>query len=275
MAQKLRDLIGAPSQGRGLPRRGPDEPLARRLHRVPTTERTRPGCAQSRATAGVVCPLYRGRPTSLSRLVEVSSSRSASVSSCPHSHSKKVRAERQTDSGPPSTTFSPHSWQIRTTCLEEPTTSTPSASLFLRGRHALTPARSAQGEPASTTRDLCFTQCCLNPRLRFRLARYLSSTPSDQIRSHAKDLPMHEGWCVWTSENATSFPALDEYGGRVGPRVIVAALLSARCRTTTSLTSRRPLDASETCDRRGFADTPPARSGGHRTPGPGGGPADT
>src|SRR5215207_582027 len=117
-----------------------------------------------------VCSFYGQPLTSLSLLVRVSSSRSASVSNCPHSHSKKVRAERQTDSGPPSTTFSPHSSQMRTTRLEEPTTSTPSRSLFRRGRHALTPARSAQGEPASTTRDLCFTHCCLNPRSRFRLA---------------------------------------------------------------------------------------------------------
>jgi hypothetical protein len=118
-----------------------------------------------------MCPFYRKRPTSLSLVVRVSSSRSASVSCCPHSQSKKVRAERQTDSGPPSTTFSPHSSQRRTTCLPEPTTSTPSASLFLRGRHPLITNWSPQGEPASTMRDLCFTRYCLNPQLRFRLAR--------------------------------------------------------------------------------------------------------
>jgi hypothetical protein len=120
---------------------------------------------------GNLCSFYRKRPTSLSLLVRVSSSRSASVSSCPHSQSKKVRAERQTDSGPPSTTFSPHSSQRRTTCLPEPSTSTPSASLFLRGRHPLTLIWSPQGEPASTMRDLCFTRYCLNPQLRFHLAR--------------------------------------------------------------------------------------------------------
>jgi hypothetical protein len=118
-----------------------------------------------------VCSCYGQRTTSPSLLVRVSSSRSASVSSCPHSHSKKVRAERQTDSGPPSTTFSPHSSQRRTTCLAEPTTSTPSASLFFCGRHPLTLIWSPQGEPASTMRDLCFTQYCLNFTLRFRLAR--------------------------------------------------------------------------------------------------------
>src|SRR5215204_4536246 len=118
-----------------------------------------------------VCSFYGQPPTSLSLLVRVSSSRSASVSNCPHSHSKKVRAERQTDCGPPSTTFSPHSSQMRTTRLEEPTTSTPSGSLFLGQRHALTPTLWAQGELASTTRDLCFTRCCLNPRLRFRVVR--------------------------------------------------------------------------------------------------------
>jgi hypothetical protein len=118
-----------------------------------------------------VCSCYGQRTTSPSLLVRVSSSRSASVSSCPHSHSKKVRAERQTDSGPPSTTFSPHSSQRRTTCLAEPTTSTPSASLFFCGRHPLTLNWSPQGEPASTMRDLCFTQYCLNFTLRFRLAR--------------------------------------------------------------------------------------------------------
>lgn len=74
---------------------------------------------------GIVRPFYRGRPTSLPIMVRASSSRSASVSSCPHSHSKKVLAACQTDSGPPSTTFSPHSSQIRTTRLEEPTTTTP------------------------------------------------------------------------------------------------------------------------------------------------------
>ena len=120
---------------------------------------------------GNVCSFYRRCPTSLSLLVRVSSSRSASVSFCPHSQSKKVRAERQTDSGPPSTTFSPHSSQRRTTCLPEPTTSTPSASLFLRGRHPLTLNWSPQGEPASTMRDLYFTRYCLNPQLRFHLAR--------------------------------------------------------------------------------------------------------
>src|SRR5215208_4443973 len=111
------------------------------------------------------------RPVFRFFLVRVWSSRSASVSCCPHSQSKKVRAERQTDSGPPSTTFSPHSSQRRTTCLPEPTTSTPSASLFLRGRHPLITNWSPQGEPASTMRDLCFTRYCLNPQLRFRLAR--------------------------------------------------------------------------------------------------------
>jgi hypothetical protein len=79
---------------------------------------------------GIVYSFYRGRPTSLSLLVRVSSSRSASVSSCPHSHSKKVRAERQTDSGPPSTTFSLHSSQRRTTCLEESTTTIPPPGLY-------------------------------------------------------------------------------------------------------------------------------------------------
>jgi hypothetical protein len=82
-------------------------------------------CKVSISRTGNVCSFYRKRPTSLSLLVRVSSSRSASVSCCPHSQSKKVRAERQTDSGPPSTTFSPHSSQRRTTCLPEPTTSTP------------------------------------------------------------------------------------------------------------------------------------------------------
>jgi hypothetical protein len=120
---------------------------------------------------GNVCSFYRQRSTILSLLVRVSSSRSASVSCCPHSQAKKVRAERQTDSGPPSTTFSPHSSQIRTTCLPEPTTSTPSASLLLRGRHPLILTWSPQGEPASTMRDLCFTRYCLNPELRFRLVR--------------------------------------------------------------------------------------------------------
>jgi hypothetical protein len=153
-----------------------------------------------------VCSFYRQRPTSLSRLVEVSSSRSARVSSRPHSHSKKVITECQTDSGPPSTTFSPHSWQIRTTCLEEPTTSTPSASLFLRGRHALTPARLAQGEPASTTRDLCFTQCCLNRQLRFCLARCLSIAQRGQSRAHAKGLPIRSDASRWKS---TRSPPLD------------------------------------------------------------------
>ena len=107
---------------------------------------------------GNVCSIYRKRPTSLSILLRGSSSRSASVSSCPHSQSKKVRAERQTDSGPPSTTFSPHSSQRRTTCLPGPSISTPSASFYLRGRHPLTLIWSPQGEPASTMRDLCFTR---------------------------------------------------------------------------------------------------------------------
>ncbi len=43
----------------------------------------------------------------------------------------------------------------------------PSGCLLLRGGHALTPTRSEQGEPASTSRDLCFTCRYLNPRLRF------------------------------------------------------------------------------------------------------------
>jgi hypothetical protein len=120
---------------------------------------------------GNVCSIYRKRPTSLSILLRGLSSRSASVSSCPHSQSKKVRAERQTDSGPPSTTFSPHSSQRRTTCLPEPSISTPSASFYLCGRHPLTLIWSPQGEPASTMRDLCFTRYCLNPQLRFHLAR--------------------------------------------------------------------------------------------------------
>ena len=133
------------------------------INKVPITPRS-----------GIVySSFYRQRPTRLSLLARVSSSRSASVSNCPHSHSKKVRAERHTDSGPPSTTFSPHSSQRRTTRLEESTTRLPpSRSLLRRGRHALTPARWAQDEPASTTRNLCFTHRYLNPRLRFRLARW-------------------------------------------------------------------------------------------------------
>jgi hypothetical protein len=60
--------------------------------------------------------------------------------------------------------------------------------LFCRGRHALTPARLSQGEPASTTRDLCFTQYCLNPWLRFRLARCLSIAQRGQSPAQAKGL---------------------------------------------------------------------------------------
>ena len=75
----------------------------------------------------------------------------------------------------------------------------PSRSLFLRGRHALTPLRSAQGEPASTKRDLCFTQCFLNPRLRFHLARCLGTAHRGQSSAHAKGLPNRPDASRWKS----------------------------------------------------------------------------
>jgi hypothetical protein len=82
----------------------------------------------------------------------------------------------------------------------------PSRSLFCRGRHALTPARLSQGEPASTTRELCFTQYCLNPWLRFRLARCLSIAQRGQSRAHAKGLPIRSDASRWKS---TRSPPLD------------------------------------------------------------------
>jgi hypothetical protein len=51
--------------------------------------------------------------------------------------------------------------------MEEPTKSAPSGTLYLRGRHTLTSLLSAQGEPASTSHDLCFTHRCLNHPSRF------------------------------------------------------------------------------------------------------------
>ena len=60
------------------------------------------------------------------------SSRSASVICSPHSHSKEAVAERHTESGPPTTIFSPHSSHTSITLLEVPSTREPPPLLKCR-----------------------------------------------------------------------------------------------------------------------------------------------
>ena len=75
------------------------------------------------------------------------------------------------------------------------------------------------------------------------------------------------------SEHIERFYVVGRIKGRV-PRLYGTLALSPLCCVTlASLISRRPLDASGSCDRRAFSGTPLVRSGGRRTPAPGGVPA--
>ena len=115
------------------------------------------------------------RPLSVSR-------RSASVSSLPHSHPKRVLSEYHTESGPPSTVRSPHSSHARTTLLEEPFICQPPLQLWQptnklahpRGEYNVNPLR-VDASSGSLTLHKAQVQVYLNKTSPYPLERRAKS----------------------------------------------------------------------------------------------------